>query len=149
MSQNLDPKVEEIALTSEEVGELARRELTRGEEKQFERSGLEYDILEQKKSFRPYIFYGTFTIVAIFYLLVLTLAGRVIYLLWCLRIPDVPHGILFLIASLCLPPTILIIMAMRSLLEHKHEDKKEENKMEDFSPILKLVNEILKVTHKA
>lgn len=44
MSQNLDPKVEEIALTSEEVGELARRELTRGEEKQFERSGLEYDI---------------------------------------------------------------------------------------------------------
>lgn len=105
--------------------------------------------MSRKNRFDHIFFTALLQLLPFFYLLVLTLAGRVIYLLWCLRIPDVPHGILFLIASLCLPPTILIIMAMRSLLEHKHEDKKEENKMEDFSPILKLVNEILKVTHKA
>lgn len=144
MNQAVIPNAEETKLTPEEVSELAQSEV-----QEFSRSGLEYRILEQKKAFRPYIFYGTLAIAAIFYLLALTLAGRMIYLLWCLRIPDVPHGILFLVASLCLPPTILVIMAMRSLLEHKHDDKKEENKMEDFSPVLKLLNEGLKAVYKA
>jgi hypothetical protein len=143
LSQNADSKLEEVALTNEQVGELAR-----SEEKVFERGGLEYLILKQKSAFRPSIFYSALAVAAIFYSMALILVARVIYLLWCLKISDVPHGILLLVVSLCLPPTILVIMAMRSLLEHKHEDKKEENKVEDFSPILKLISEVVKVTSK-
>lgn len=146
MSQTVASKAEETKLTPEEVSEYG--ELAQSEVKEFSRSGLEYSILEQKKAFRPFIFYGVLVIAAIFYLLALTLAARVIYLLWCLRLPDVPHGVLFLVASLCIPPTVLVIMAMRSLLEHKHEDKKEEAKAEDFAPVLKLLNEGLKAITK-
>lgn len=105
-------------------------------------------ILEQKKDFRPYIFFGVLGVIAVFYAIALSVAVK--FACMILRNKSLPHdanvyGELIFLSMMCVLPTVLTIIVVKALFATESKEKKEPDLTGDIPSLtVKVVSAVTK-----